>query len=283
MGFTWKKARENIVFDFIYDSLRLIVVVLVVPFIYKLASTIFPALQQLITTQNLSIILAITVTVLLIVRGISSWGKNIFSIYKNLGVFYFKPNESAKDQTNNKAFLQDQCKKAKDVLIIGATGYRTFARADDEDTAPLRDVFTKDVTGDIKILLLCPRATGTINRANALGVPIDTYYEEIRRSIEFLSELRGMGKNVALKFYTQIPIWKMIILDNFLWLQYYHPNTHVHRMPVYGISRASNNRESLFEPLYNVFLKKWRHDDSPVYDFDTDEIVFSDRREPLII
>jgi hypothetical protein len=65
----------------------------------------------------------------------------------------------------------------------------------------------------------------------------------------------------------------MIILDNFLWLQHYAQNTHVERMPVYGIQRKADG-SNLFDPLYAVFQKKWIHDENPTYDFVKDELVY---------
>lgn len=267
----------------IYDVLRYSFITIGIPAIHNFASNYISYFKK-ISTFQLSIILAFLVTFYIIVKRIFSWGRNIFNILSNTKVFYFRHNALAEDKTKNKELLLEQCKKAKDIFIIGATGFQTFARKDSEGNAILREVVEEDMTGEIKILLLHPSGEHTINRAKALGVPIDNYQGEIKNSIKFLKELKAKGKNVALKLYTQKPIWKMIILDNFLWLQYYHLCKHVERMPVYGISRATDEGTySLFDPLYAVFQKKWHDDNNPIFDFTTDELVyFADgKREPL--
>lgn len=279
----WDTIKQGLFVNFLYDRLKEIIPVvisIVIPLVYHYLD--FPSLKAKLSTLNLSIFLAIVITIFIIGKRISNWGKNTFKIGKNTKIFYFRPNIHVVDKTENTKFLLEQCKVAKDICILGATGYRTFARKDSESIAPLREVL-EDITGEIKILLFHPKGQFTISRANALGVPLDDYQREIMNSINFLKELKNKGENIALKLYMQRPIWKMIILDNFMWLQYYHPKKHVERMPVYGISRSQKKEEySLFDPLYGVFQKKWYHDGNPTYDFNTGEAVSPDgRRESL--
>ena len=58
-------------------------------------------------------------------------------------------------------------------------------------------------------------------------------------------------------------------------MKYYHSGLNVQEMPEY-IFRHSANHSSLFHPLYQVFLSKWRDPTIPEYDFDTDELVYRD-------
>lgn len=199
--------------------------------------------------------------------------KNI--LINNSGLFYFRPNAAEKDKKENKKLLLEQIQTAKSVEMIGATGYNTFAKAEHADgrAAILRDALENIVIGDIKILLFHPDGKYARMRASALGIPLDDYKQEIYNSIGFLKELRNKGKSVSLKLYEQKPIWKMIILDDFLWLQFYDLRFHVERMPVYGIYKKKDG-ESLFDPLYAVFQKKWNFDYNPTYDFDKDELVY---------
>lgn len=193
----------------------------------------------------------------------------------NSGLFYFRKNTIEKDKKENERLLLEEIKTTKNIEIIGATGYNTFAKPEHagENAAILRDAIEKDVMGEIKILLLHPRGKFTRMRASSLGVPIETYKQEIYNSIAFLKELRGRGKSISLKLYKQRPVWKMIIIDKFLWLQHYVSNLHVESSPVYGIYK-NRDGESLFDPLYGVFLKKWKFDNNPTYDFDNDLLVY---------
>lgn len=198
-----------------------------------------------------------------------------YKIYKNSGIFDYRPNKTSEDKTKNEAFLLEQVKSAGSIKIIGATGYQTFAKSDATGKAVLREVL-ENISGEIKILLLHPNTEQTKMRAKALGVLLETYQRDIANSIQFLKELKIKGKSVALKLYSQRPIWKMIIADDFLWLQYYDPKEHVEYTPVYGIKRDHNNY-TLFEPLSAVFTKKWEHDNNPTYDFDTGSLMYPDR------
>lgn len=115
-------------------------------------------------------------------------------------------------------------------------------------------------------------------RASDLGVPIDNYKDEIFKSIEFLKSLKNKGKSVALKLYDDRLVWKMIIIDNFIWLQYYQPKKHVQDVPVYGVHQKQD-KETLFGPLYAVFQKKWNFDYNSTYDFGKDELVYPPDKE----
>lgn len=265
----WSTIKQGVFVNFLYDGFKLAIAPVLLPLIYQYFDT--PSLKTILSPMELSIVLATITTTFIIVKRISNWGKNTFKISKNTKIFYFRPNIHVEDKTENLRFLLKQCKIAKDICILGATGYRTFARKDCDSIAPLREVL-EDTTGEIKILLFHPNGQFTSSRANALRVQLDDYKKEIMNSVNFLRELKNKGKNIALKFYVQRAIWKMIILDNFMWLQYYHPNRHVEQMPVYGVSRGREGY-SLFDPLYGVFQKKWHDDGNPTYDFNTGETV----------
>lgn len=193
-------------------------------------------------------------------------------LIKNSGLFLFQPNRNSGDIEANKRLMDEKSCTARDIFILGATGYNTFARSDAESKAMLREQLER-MTGEIKIMLLHPKAQQAEIRAKSLGVPTVDYQQEIHNSISFLNQLKNKGQNISLKVYVQRPIWKMILLDDFLWLQYYHPNCHVEQMPVYGIYRRQQIGEySLFGPLYEVFQKKWNDDNNPTVDLRSDII-----------
>jgi len=222
------------------------------------------------------------VLVLYIGYRISMWGINTHRIRQNSGIFYYRRNDSDTDRTKNASFLEERITSATHIDIIGATGYKTFAHQDSTSRAVLRDLLSNS-SAEIKILLLHPDSAEAASRAQALGVPLATYRSEILASIDFLKDLKSRDRGVALKLYSQRPIWKMIVADDFLWLQYYHPHLHVEKSPVYGISRSLvSGQYNLFDPFYAVFRKKWNYDGNPTYDFATGELVNSDNsRGPL--
>ncbi len=186
------------------------------------------------------------------------------------GVFYFRKNSTAKDKAKNEELLKKEAKLATQINIIGATGYKTFAKND----AILMNIF-KNLKGEMKILLLHPFSDQAKMRASSLGVPLKEYQTEIFNSISFLKKLVDEGKSVSLKLYSQKPIWKIIQIGKTLWLQYYEPKTHVENMPVFGVERKQD-KSNLFDPLHDIFLKKWDHDDNPLYNFKTQELEYPD-------
>lgn len=278
----WKKLRESLFSNVIYDIIKWVVlpvIAVATPLLHKYNILSFGPFSQISTTK-LSFSLAGIIVVGTALYKISKGLNSRIRVYRYAKVFHVRPNTTTGDKTKNKKFLLDQCKKAKGVCIIGATGYQTFARKDAEGNAILRNVF-EEIIGEINILLLNPNGTHTKSRAKALGVPFSEYMQQIINSVNFLKELITKGKNVHLKFYSQRPIWKMIILDDFLWLQYYHPTMHVEHTPVYGIKRGGSS--SLFNPLYDVFQKKWFHDDNPTYDFASEKLLYPNGKSvPLI-
>ena len=198
--------------------------------------------------------------------------KSNAKLIKNSGLFLFQPNRKSGDIEANRILMEEKSSTARDIFILGATGYNTFARSDAESKAMLREQLER-MTGEIKIMLLHPKAQQAEIRAISLGEPIERYQQDILTSIDFLRQLKNKGQNISLKVYVQRPIWKMILLDDFLWLQYYHPNSHVEQMPVYGIYRKQQIGEySLFGPLYEVFQKKWNSDNNPTVDLSSDII-----------
>lgn len=205
------------------------------------------------------------------------------TIKEGSGIFYYNQNNTEQEVTKNKEFLLEQFSKATILDIIGATGYNTFTRKDGTGEAVLRTAFEK-VQGEIRILLVNPDFDHTSpeniqTRPKSLGMSWDDYKNEILKSIQFLKTLKDQGKNIALKFYCQQPVWKIIRADDFMWLQHYKNAKHVENMPVYGIEREqSYNNETLFEPLHSVFEKKWYNDKNPEYDFTSDEIIYDGKR-----
>lgn len=274
----WKQSLKDlfsgVISDFLYDFAKYAIPAGFLAALLEYTKKLFPLLEGLPTKVILLGFGLLAIFVFLFKR---YWtlNKSRVELLKNSGLFYFGRNTREEDKSKNVELLLEKIKSAKGIEMIGATGYNTFARCEDPGgkKAILREAFESYVTGEIKILLLNPNAKQTRMRAAALGVPLDKYQREIFDSIDFLKDLKNKGKTIALKLYSQRPIWKMIILDDFLWLQYYDSRYHVEQMPVYGISRRKDG-SNLFDPLYEVFKKKWNHDYNPTYDFETNELVY---------
>jgi len=173
---------------------------------------------------------------------------------------------------------------AREVMVIGSTGFRTFADPKGELHQVIRNC------REAKIMLLDPGSEGATLRAKGIPDPDmtpETFGEQIRKSIDFLKLLKGGQKNIRLKLYPDPPFLKMTILGDFIWLQHYQPGLDVQRMPRY-VFRHDPNIGSLYFPFYQYFFGKWNNSAIPEYDLETDELVYRDtagneaRREKMV-
>lgn len=172
---------------------------------------------------------------------------------------------------------------ARDVMVIGSTGCRTFA----DEKGDLHNVVKN--CREAKIMLLNPFSEGANIRAKSMldnGITLEHFREQIRKSIMFLKDLRAAQKNVRLKLYDEVPFLKMVISGDYIWVKHYHAGFDVQAMPEF-IFKHSQNPGSLYVPFYQYFLKWWSNTAVPEYDLETDELVFRDsagneeRREPF--
>ena len=158
---------------------------------------------------------------------------------------------------------------AKDVLIISSTGFRTFADPRGELHRVLQNC------REAKIMLLNPRSEGAHARAKSIldpNVTPEKFAEQIKKSIDFLKELRATQKNVRLKLYGDAPWLKLAILGDYVWMKHYHPGLDAQIMPEY-LFEHDQNPGGLYTPLYQYFLTRWVHPEFPEYDLDTDELI----------
>lgn len=148
---------------------------------------------------------------------------------------------------------------ARDLRIMGATGWNTFG----DQKSPLHKLLS-GFDGEVKVLLMLPdpKLPALARRAKETGRTPEEYVAEIWRSIERIRTLRSKGKSISLKFYTQTPIWKMLISNDFMWLQHYCKAIDVEDTPVYVFFSDGDGGTSLFHPLYSVWLKRWERDDN---------------------
>ncbi len=172
----------------------------------------------------------------------------------------------------------------RDIMVIGSTGCRTFADASGDLHTVIRNC------REARIMLLNPFGDGANIRARSIldpDITVEHFREQIGRSIAFLKELKAVQRNVRLKLYNDVPLFKMAISGEFIWLKHYHSGLDVQRLPEF-VFRHGQNPGSLYTPFYQYFLKLWNNPGIPEYDLETDELVYRDgagneeRREPFL-
>lgn len=170
--------------------------------------------------------------------------------------------------------LFKQMPAARDAYVLSVTGRDIFGSEHSRFGAALQSA------GDLRVLLLNPNEPAAQQRVDALlDEPSDPAQlrEEIRLSIDYLQSLRQLGRKVSLKFYDQPPFWKLVILGEHVWVQYFHGRDESNGQPQYVFAlNHKDPRRGLFMPFYMHFLEQWAGHKHPALDFDTGELVYRD-------
>lgn len=184
------------------------------------------------------------------------------------GLVSFSPNRSLHVKRSLRA-AKERYDTGKSLMVIGSTGYETFI----DSGSAFRTVLQKCLWANI--LLLNPYSEEASLRVQALSRPdftLDHFREEGRKTVELLKQLKASGKDVKLKFYSDPPLVKLVILGDYLWLQHYHTSLEIHTMPEYVFQNNLMDR-GLYTLFYQYFVKRWESPTIPEYDFATDELV----------
>ncbi len=162
---------------------------------------------------------------------------------------------------------------ARDAFVLTMTGYETFVN----EGSPLRGPL--DGAYELRVMLVNPVGESLRRRADSLPpeITVLSLQAEIEASIAFLAGLRRRGTKVTLKFYDQMPFWKIVVLGDHAWVQFCHAGFAVSEQPEYVFALQERNpRQGLFVPFYVHALERWNEPDHPEYDFDRNELVYRD-------
>jgi hypothetical protein len=201
---------------------------------------------------------------------------------EDAGFAYFFPTRRPFTQRRIRR-LKKRHGLARNVMVIGSTGGRTFA----DPKGDLNEVLKH--CQEAKIMLLNPCSEAARVRARAILAPditAESFQEQVIRAIGFLKQLKAAQKSIRLKLYADPPHVKLAILGDHIWLQHYHASRDVHVMPEY-VFRHNHGDHGLYTMFYQYFIKRWESPEIPEYDLETDELVYTEsngvviRREPF--
>lgn len=237
-------------------------------------ATRFLAFWSHVEHDKLSLIaLELTVAIMLIL-GLNYLRRSVrdhamASVAAGAGLVSYFPHRTPGAQQRIK-HLKEEHGAGRTIMVIGSSGYSTLV----DQVGDLSSVLAKCLGA--KILLVNPYSHDAARRIQALGHPeqtLATFREEVRQSIALLKRLKAMGKSINLKFYSDPPLVKMVILGDYLWLQHYHGAFDVQSMPEYVLRH--NPKDHGFYTLYaHYFSLRWESPEIPEYDFDTDELIY---------
>lgn len=201
-----------------------------------------------------------------------SWkDRKLSNMAKKAGLVFVSSTRSFLERRRMKN-LKERVGFARDVMIIGSTGFRTCV----DPKGDLHQVIQH--CREARIMFLNPYSDAASARAKSILNPEitpDKLVEQIKRSIDFLKGLKAVQKNIRLKLYEDLPLFKLAIIGDYLWVQHYHAGLDVQGMPEY-VFRHDQNTGSLYIPFYQYFLTRWNTPDIPEYDLDSDELIYRD-------
>ena len=169
--------------------------------------------------------------------------------------------------------LKEKHGVAKNVMLIGSTGFTTFV----DPAGDLHQVIQK--CRGAKIMLLDPSSEGAYSRAKSIQSPditMESFREQIAKSIEFLKRLKEVRKDIRLKLYQDVPLLKLAILGDYVFLRHYHQGVDVQKLPEF-VFRHQRNPGCLYNPFYQYFLDRWHDPALPEYELETDELIYRDK------
>jgi hypothetical protein len=163
---------------------------------------------------------------------------------------------------------------SRDVYVLAVTGYNTFV----DRSSPFEGVLRNGY--DIRVMLLHPLSEGARERIQSFTdrtLSEDALVREVEASIACLDQLRRAGKKVELKFYGYAPTWKIVVLDEHVWVQYCHRGTELKTAPEYVFAlHPRDPKKGFYVPFYMHFTENWNSGGHPEYDFETRELVYRD-------
>jgi len=232
------------------------------------------------------LVLEVAVAILLIVSAnairLIVRDRGLAKMASGAGLVSFYPSHEPRARRRIKQLKENQG-KGRTIMAIGSSGYGTLT----DQVGDLSSVLEQCMGA--RVLLVNPYGHEARARIEAIADPdysVDLFQEEVWRSIELLKRLRAIGKSVRLKLYAELPLVKLVILGDYLWLQHYHPDLNVRAMPEY-VLRHNVKDHGLYTFYYHYFVQRWGSREIPEYDLDTDELVYrgpqgrEDRRVPF--
>jgi len=211
------------------------------------------ALQEVLTG---AITTWFVVSCIIVVIQIGGWMLNkreLAALSTHAGLNIYLKNFGEDDEREIQKSLIDSLSGVRTIKILAATGFNTFG----DQKSFLYEAVEK-CPGLVSIIMLSPHEENeaSLQRSKALSVYNDDYRREIINTITVLKELRSKGKNIELRFYNHLPLWKLYVTDDEAWVQHYNPNAHVSTTPIYGFKKNNKGQCNFYDFFSDVFDRK---------------------------
>lgn len=251
-------------------------IALSLPYTAGFLSRQFHASRELIGNEKIFLLAAEIILAVLLILTFNYIGwvwrdRRLAQIARNSGLVFASSSSGFFARRKNRKLKETQG-IARDIMVIGSTGFRTFTDMKGDLHAVVRNC------RKAKIMLLNPCSAGADIRVKSILDPeitLERFREQIQKSIAFLKELKAVQKDIRLKLYDTVPFLKMTISGDLIWVNHYHAGCDVRRMPEY-VFMHKQDPGSLYSVFYQYFLSQWNDPMIPEYDLETDELVYRD-------
>lgn len=87
----------------------------------------------------------------------------------------------------------------------------------------------------LRVLLLAPDSTAVARRADEIGESAESFAAGIRLAITRIKELADQGRSIEVYIYDQIPVWRIIRIDEVLFVSAFTIQHEGHVSPIHRI------------------------------------------------
>lgn len=251
-------------------------IALSLPFMIRFVTRNFLLYWSIVTNEKIFLISIEVMTAVLLILFFNYIGRNwkerkLSKMARGAGLVFVTPTKGIFGRRRVKK-LKEKHGYARDIMIIGSTGFRTFVNPEGDLHNAIHNC------REAKIMLLDPFGEGAMARAKSIQAPDitpESFREQIIQSVDYLKRLKALQKNIKLKLYPDVPLLKLAILGDYISVQHYHTGLDVRNMPEY-IFHHGQNPGSLYTYFYQYFLTRWHDPNIPEYELDSDELIYRD-------
>ncbi len=251
-------------------------IALSLPFMIRFVTRNFLLYWSIVTNEKIFLISIEVMTAVLLILFFNYIGRNwkerkLSKMARGAGLVFVTPTKGIFGRRSVKK-LKEKHGYARDIMIIGSTGFRTFVNPEGDLHNAIHNC------REAKIMLLDPFGEGAMSRAKSIQTPDitpESFREQIIQSVNYLKRLKALQKNIKLKLYPDVPLLKLAILGDYISVQHYHTGLDVRNMPEY-IFHHGQNPGSLYTYFYQYFLTRWHDPNIPEYELDSDELIYRD-------
>jgi hypothetical protein len=160
----------------------------------------------------------------------------VYPIAPYPGLGQSAPNYKIRDKANSA--LAGAATTARDLKLLMVSGWRFIGCQNDPGL--LLSVLQSQRGGfSLEVLLLDPRGDIAKKRADKQGFNHDQYVEGVKAVVWTLAHLRAHGYPVKVSYYSEEPIWQMVITELEIWLLCASRNVSTGESPVYCLKRLT--------------------------------------------